>query len=301
MPRPRHEDARGSGRCRLRSTPSRIKRDAEFARLRALLRPAGEEPPPPVPAPLVVPPSPPAPRPVTPGDFLRALEREIQDAVPTLAALGPERCGAQIAAWTGQVRELRNRLAPQDLAVMRPAFRIFLEHLTELRAAMEASFVDALEHKWSPPDWSVYIEVNRARAQGRPPQLSAEQIEAHHRSMLRALVQQHRRNVPGQAISVVNAAAQFLPADDGQLRSAMRRHQAEWRAKADAETPVPPTPAEEEPPFVPEAAAEPTGEIREPAPDDGGVQAPKEDSPPDAGSVSENANDESEFNRPWTK
>jgi hypothetical protein len=87
--------------------PEQLKRDAEFARMRALLRPAAEGLPQPAPfpaAPVVQP-----QRPATPGEVLRALEKEIQDAVPSLGALGPERCGARIAAWAGQVRELRDR------------------------------------------------------------------------------------------------------------------------------------------------------------------------------------------------
>jgi hypothetical protein len=217
--------------------PEQLKRDAEFARLRVLLRPAAEGLPQPAPfpaAPVVQP-----QRPAKPGEFLRALENEIQDAVPSLGALGPERCGARIAAWAGQVRELRDRLAPEILAAMRPAIRIFLEHLTELRAAMDAHFVDALEPEWSVPDWSVYIEANRACAEGRPSRLSPDELETYHRSMLRALVQPHRRNVPNQATPVIDAAAAFLPADDGQLRAAIRRHSPEWRAKTRREAEVP--------------------------------------------------------------
>lgn len=206
--------------------PEQRKRDAEMARIRALLRPTSEDLPvvPPEPAP------PPAaisvPQPATPGEFLRALEKEIQDAVPSLAGLGPERAGARIAAWTGQVRQLRDGLPAELAALMRPAIRIFLEHLTELRTALDATFVDALEPKWHPPDWGIYIEANRARAEGKPPALDAEKLVAHHRAMLKTLVQPHRRHVPEQAGPVIAAAAEVLPPTDGQLRSAIRRHEA---------------------------------------------------------------------------
>ena len=279
--------------------PEQLKRDAEFARLRALLRPAAEEPPPPALAAVVVAPAVPAPRPATPGDVMRALEKEIQNAVPTLPALGPERCGAQIAAWAGQVRELRDRLASDVLAVMRPAFRIFLEHLTELRAAMEAHFVDALEPKWSAPDWGIYIEVNRARTEGRSPNLSADQLEAHHRSMLRALVLPHRRNVPGQAIPVINAAAEVLTTDDSQLRSAVRRHTSEWKARAKPGVQSPPgsPPTEEPAEDVTMTASEPAEEEQEPSPVASNGTTPENTEPP----ASDAATPDSEFDRPWTK
>jgi hypothetical protein len=299
--------------------PEQIKRDAEFARLRALLRPTAEELPAVPPAPATPAPIPGAPRPATPGEFLRALEKEIQDAVPFLGRLGPERCGAQIAAWSGQVRELRDRLPPEVSAAMRPATRIFLEHLTELRAAMEASFVDALEPKWKPPSWSDYIEVNRARAERRPPALPADRLEAHHRAMLKALLQPHRRNVPEQAVAIIDAAAEVLPADDGQLRSARRRHGAGWRATTGPETEEPKTPAETESTPAPgpdatppgEGSAEPTAAapcdaMPEPAPDEASAAAP--DGSPAPGPAAEPAAttdapaaNESEFEQPWTK
>lgn len=207
--------------------PEQLKRDAEVARLRALLRPADEEvppPAPPTPAPIPVP----AARATSPGDFLRSLEKEIQDAVPTLATLGPDRCGAQIAAWAGQVREFRERLSPELSALMRPAIRIFLEHLIELRTAMDATFVDALDPKWQPPSWPIYIEANRARAAGRRAELAPDQLVSHHRAMLKALVQPHRRHIADQAMAVIRAAGEVLPPSDSQLRSAIRRHSPAW-------------------------------------------------------------------------
>ncbi|MBN2575925.1 MAG: hypothetical protein JXP73_15265 [Deltaproteobacteria bacterium] len=303
--------------------PEQIRRDAEFARLRTLLRPTAEEDPRPAPASPA--PSLPPQRPATPGEFLRSLEKEIQDAVPFLGRLGPERCGARIAAWAGQVRELRERLTPEMSAAMRPATRIFLEHLTELRAAMEASYVDALEPKWSPPSWSDYVEVNRARAEGRPPALPADRLEAHHRAMLKALLQPHRRNVPEQAIPVIAAAAEFLPADDGQLRSARRRHSAEWQAKAEPENeepsavpgvePLPAVPEAEAPPEAPpgetvaeanalaSAADEPSPAVPE-TPPEAAFPAVLDDSVQGANvakAEDEPVASESEFEQPWTK
>jgi hypothetical protein len=296
--------------------PEQIKRDAETQRLRALLRPADEEPPPAPSAPVT--PSPTAAPPTTPGAFLRTLEKEIQDAVPFLGRLGPERCGAQIAAWAGQIRELREHLAPESAAIMRPAFRIFLEHLTELRAAMEAHFVDALEPRWSPPSWADYVEVNRARAEGRPPNLSADRLQAHHRAMLRALVLPHRKNVREQALPVIAAAATVLPADDGLLRSARRRHGEKWAADQGPEEDAPPPdepladeaqdasdlePASDvaEAPGVEESGAfsEAFPEPGQPADGDAATGTSPVASPPPP--ASEGAEVESEFERPWTK
>ena len=216
--------------------PEQIKRDQEFARLRALLKPVAVETIVPLPAPIVVAPPVQPSRPASPGDVLRALEKEIQNAVPTLGTLGPERCGAQIAAWVGQVRGLRDRLAPDIAATMRPAFRIFLEHLTQLRLQMEAHVVDALEPNWKAPDWDAYVEVNRARALQQAPVLSIDRLHMHHRAMLRALVLPHRRNVPEQAAAIIEAAAGALHAEDSLLQSAIRRHRSTRPAQA-PETP----------------------------------------------------------------
>jgi hypothetical protein len=215
---------------------------------------------------------------------------------------------------------------------MRPAIRIFLEHLTELRAAMDAHFVDALEPKWNAPDWGDYIEVNRARAEGRPPALSTDKLETYHRAMLRALVQPHRRNVPAQAIPVIAAAAEFLPADDGQLRSAIRRHSSEWQAKAGPEAESPHgLPVTGEPPLDEPSLVEPPVEeprVEEPPVEEPPVEEPRAEEPlveptteaaetvvefpePDAAESPPAApqsttpptgeTDESEFDQPWTK
>lgn len=217
--------------------PEQIKRDQEFARLRALLRPVAVETIVPLPAPVVVAP-PSQPRPTSPGEVLRALEKEIQNVVPTLGTLGPELCGAQIAAWVGQVRGLRDRLPPDISAAMRPAFRIFLEHLTQLRIEMEAHVVDALEPNWKAPDWDAYVEVNRARVEQRAPALSIDRVHMHHRAMLRALILPHRRNVPGQAAAIVNAAAEALHPEDTLLQSAIRRHRPALQVQAPEGSPA---------------------------------------------------------------
>lgn len=302
--------------------PEQIKRDAETQRLRALLRPAAEESPPPPPVPVVPAPAPAPAAPTTPGGFLRALEREIQDAVPFLGQLGPERCGAQIAAWAGQVRELRDRLAPETSAAMRPAFRIFLEHLIELRAAMDAHFVDALEPKWHPPSWADYVEVNHARAQNRPPALDRDRLQAYHRAMLRALVMPHRKNVREQALPVIAAAAMVLPDDDGLLRSARRRH-SEKRTARDRRPLEEPAVDVVDEPLLAEQAPEPTltdavshsAEPSTPAETEPFPEAFPERGPADEGDLAvetlannttppppdEPAEGESEFERPWTK
>jgi hypothetical protein len=275
--------------------PEQIKRDAENARLRALLRPANDFTlaPESGTAPALVPVAPPPQRQESsPGEHLRALEKEIQDAVPSLAALGPDRCGAQIAVWAGQIRELRDRLPASVSATMRPAFRIFLEHLTELRAAMDAHFVDALEHTWSAPDWPVYIEVNRARVEQRKPSVSQDKLEQHHRAMLRALLKPHRRNVAAQALSVINAAAEVLPAEDGQLRSALRRHRGAWQEHAP--TARPDAPSEARPEAQPETRLEAS---LAPGPTDAAA-TPEDSALPCAAPL--DGVPVGEFDKPWT-
>jgi hypothetical protein len=225
--------------------PEQIKRDAENARLRALLKPVADEAAavPVAPAPFA--PLPEPVRPSTPGDLLRSLEKEIQDAVPTLGTLGPERCAAQIAVWSGQIRQVRDRLPPDVAATMRPAFRIFLEHLTQLQAAMEAQVVDALEPTFTAPDWDTYVEANRARVEQRPPRLSDDRLQVHHRTMLRALILPHRRNANQETIAIIDAAKRGLPTNDPQLQSALRRFASLLKA---AHQPPPPSPSEQQPP-----------------------------------------------------
>ena len=273
--------------------PEQIKRDQEFARLRALLRPVAVETIAPLPPPVVVTPPVQPQRPASPGDVLRALEREIQNAVPSLGTLGPERCTAQIAAWTGQVRGLRDRLPPDVSATMRPAFRIFLEHLTQLRIEMEAHVVDALEPNWKAPDWDAYVEVNRARVAQRKPELPIDILHLHHRAMLRALVLPHRRNVPQYAAAVINAAAEALHPEDSLLQSAIRRHRSTQQAPAPDGTtnpPPPPTGASVTP--VAQASAEALGKVAPAIP----AQAQDQDKAPSDAMTAEN-----EYDRTWSK
>jgi hypothetical protein len=256
--------------------PEQIKRDAEIARLRALLKPVGEEaaPAPVAPAPVPVPREP--ARPSTPGDLLRALEKEIQDAVPTLGTLGPARCAAQIAVWSGQIRHLRDTLPADVAATMRPAFRIFLEHLAQLQVAMEAQVVDALEPTFTAPDWEVYVEANRARVEERAPMLSDDKLQVYHRTMLRALIQPHRRNANQEVLGIIEGARRALPPSDPQLASTMRRFASVWKAAH----PVVQAPANIPPSAAATEAPAPTSATSTPA------------TPPTP---------ESEFDSPWIK
>jgi hypothetical protein len=264
--------------------PEQIKRDAENARLRALLRPVATPAPAPVaPAPVVIPRE--TARPSTPGDVLRALEKEIQNAVPTLGTLGPERCSAQIAVWSGQVREVRDHLPPDVAATMRPAFRIFLEHLTQLQGAMEALVVDALEPTFNAPDWEVYIEANRAKVEQRPPVLSDEKLQIFHRTMLRALILPHRRNANQEAIKILEAASRALPPTDPQLQSALRRFASLWKTRAAAEP----------------AAASPPENVPTPSIPGTAVTPPPAEEPSAATPPSTPASPDSEFDSPWIK
>jgi hypothetical protein len=267
--------------------PEQIKRDQEFVRLRALLRPVAVETIVPEPAQVFVAPPVQVQRPASPGDVLRALEKEIQNAVPTLGTLGPERCGAQIAAWVGQVRGLRDRLPPDVSATMRPAFRIFLEHLTQLRDQMETHMVDALEPNWKAPDWDAYVEINRARAEQRAPELSIDRRHNYHRAMLRALVLPHRRNVPAQAAAIINAAAESLHPEDSLLQSAIRRHRSAMPSQAPAEKQDPATASP-----VADAPAAQTGR----SPDGAVSTVPAPNTAPAAPVTAEN-----EFDSTWTK
>jgi len=268
--------------------PEQIRRDQEFARLRALLRPVAIEPIVTAPAPVFIAPPVQAQRPASPGDVLHALEKEIQNAVPTLGTLGPERCGAQIAAWVGRVRGLRDRLPADVSATMRPAFRIFLEHLTELRTQMEAHLVDALEPNWKAPDWDAYVEVNQACAEQRAPEISIDRVHNYHRAMLRALVLPHRRNLPGQAAAIINAAAKSLHPEDSLLQSAIRRHRAAMPSQTAAESQNPASV-----PSVAEAApATPTSNV----PGDAVADVPAPNNAPAPPVTAEN-----EFDSTWTK
>jgi hypothetical protein len=264
--------------------PEQIKRDAENVRLRALLRPvAAPAPAPIVSAPVVAPREP--VRPSTPGDILRVLEKEIQNAVPTLGTLGPERCTAQIAVWSGQVRELRDYLPADVAATMRPAFRIFLEHLTQLQIAMEAKVVDALEPTFTAPEWETYIEANRARVEQRPPRLSDDKLQVFHRTMLRALLLPHRRNANQEAIVIIEAASRGLPPSDPQLQSTLRRFASIWRNRA-GQAPVEAGKTEQE--------AEAPSHTTE-------IASPAKETPTTTPPVDQPVSPENEFDSPWMK
>jgi hypothetical protein len=154
---------------------------------------------------------------------------------------------------------------------MRPAFRIFFEHLTQLREQMDTQIVDALEPTWTPPDWSSYVEVNRARVEGRAPDISTDRLHVHHRTMLRALTLQHRRRALEEVSPIITAAAAVLPASDPQLQSTVRRFGSTWKAPAAAQLP-----RDEKTPDGADLSAEPENKNDEKEPD-------------------------SDFAQPWTK
>jgi hypothetical protein len=166
---------------------------------------------------------------------------------------------------------------------MRPAFRIFLEHLGQLQAAMEARVVDALEPTFIAPDWEIYIEANRARVEERTPRLSDDQVQVFHRTMLRALILPHRRNANREAIAVIEAASRALPADDPQLQSALRRFASVWKARATQPTAEP----HREQPSSPSARVE--------------AAQPGEEKAPSATPDESTATPEGEFDSPWVK
>jgi hypothetical protein len=176
---------------------------------------------------------------------------------------------------------------------MRPAFRIFLEHLTQLRVEMEAHVVDALEPNWKAPDWDAYVEVNRACVEQRKPVLPIDSVHLHHRAMLRALVLPHRRNVPQYAAAVINAAAAALHPEDSLLQSAIRRHRSAQQSQApDGPTHLPPSPTGASVAPVAPADAEALGRIAPvvPAPTPGQDKA-----------SSDAVTAENEYDRTWSK
>jgi pyruvate-formate lyase-activating enzyme len=176
---------------------------------------------------------------------------------------------------------------------MRPAFRIFLEHLGQLRMQMEAHVVDALEQDWKAPDWDVYVEVNRARVEERPPSVSRDQLQTHYRAMLRALVLPYRRNVPQQALTIIDEAAQVLHPEDNLLQSARRRH----RAVTQEQQPRPDTA---------EKVAQPAPEPAPPKDAQGTVEAAESPAPETemafpVANVPVQPPQEDEFDSPWLK
>ena len=96
-----------------------------------------------------------------------------------------------------------------------------------------------------------------------------------------------------QALSVINAAAEILPPDDGQLHSALRRHSTAW--KVPEKTPQPPQSADGL------SASEPAGPN---APEDSAPTGREEGAVGPAQETTTSAEaplGDSEFDRPWTE
>jgi len=139
-------------------SPEADRRDAEFARLRSLLRPTGdhdtsgaaETPSARAPALLVAP----------PPDPIRLLEDEVRAQAHTLGQLPGTSCTARIAAWAGRIRsyqETGNRVAAE----------LLLDKLRALARAMDAGRIEALNGSWRTRDWPSYIRTNEAMAEAR--------------------------------------------------------------------------------------------------------------------------------------
>jgi hypothetical protein len=118
------------------------------------------------------------------------------------------------------------------------------------------------------------VEVNRARVEGREPEISTEKLHVHHRTLLRALTLTHRRRAPEEVSPIITAAAAVLPASDPQLQSTVRRFGSTWKAPATA------------------AAAPPPSADKAPA--DVATSAVPENK-------DEDKDTDSEFDQPWTK
>jgi len=138
--------------------PEQAARDAELARLRALLKPARDDSPASEPSLATSSASPALPSP-SQEETLHALESEIRGQVHSLGELGTARCTARIAAWTGRVRayeeETGNRMAAQ----------LMLDKLRALAHAMEAGHIEALTASWRTADWSAYVRKNEELAE----------------------------------------------------------------------------------------------------------------------------------------
>jgi hypothetical protein len=203
--------------------PEQVRRDAELARLRTLLRPPHEE----APVAAVA-----APQTAKPADELKAIEEEIMGAAQFLGELGPDRCAAQIAVWAGRARALQQKLPPEAAAHRHAAFRIFFGRLTRLRAEMEAGIVDALNPAWSTVDWDTYVAMNQAALEQKPALVALDKQQLYFRTMLRSLQLPHRRGAWREARAILAAAARVLPETDPDLSAARRRF---GRAEASAE------------------------------------------------------------------
>jgi len=140
-------------------SPEEHRRDAEFARLRALLKPTGQENASGAaetvsalaPAIVVAP----------PPDPLHTLEDEVRAQAHGLAQLPPDCCTARIAAWVGRVRSY------EETNGNRVAAELLLDKLRALARAMDAGRIEALHGSWRATDWSSYIRTNETLAQAR--------------------------------------------------------------------------------------------------------------------------------------
>jgi hypothetical protein len=136
------------------SSPQEERRHAEFVRLRALLKPTGQDASAtaatlPIPAPSVAPLS----------DPLRLLEDEVRAQVHALGQLPSSACTAQIAVWAGRVRwyaETHGNRVAADL---------LLDKIRALARAMDAGRIEALNGSWRISDWPSYIRANEALAE----------------------------------------------------------------------------------------------------------------------------------------
>jgi len=148
---------RGAAPASAALSPEQQLRDAEFARLRALLKPTQPDdasevrvPLPARAAPLVV---------DAPADPLRVLEGEIRNQAQELAQLPSTSCTARIAAWAGRVRSY------EETSGNRVAADLLLDKLRVLARAMDAGRIEALNGSWKTSDWATYIRMNQALAE----------------------------------------------------------------------------------------------------------------------------------------
>jgi len=142
-------------------SPEQQRRDAEFARLRALLKPTGQddtagaaETAAAAPSPLTVV--------APPSDPLRLLEDEIRAQAHALAQLSQTSLTARIAAWAGRARSY------EETTGNRVAAQLLLEKLRAFARAMDAGRIEALNGSWRTRDWDSYVRTNEALAEARP-------------------------------------------------------------------------------------------------------------------------------------
>jgi len=145
--------------------PEQARRDAELARLRAVLRPTTADPTPASPSPVA---SAPAPSRAEDrndrgerNDSPASVEDAIRDQLPALGGLSQARCTARIAVWAGRVRLNQSRPGAEQTRV---AALMLLEKLRRLARAMDAGSIEALNASWSTRNWERYIEANELAA-----------------------------------------------------------------------------------------------------------------------------------------